>query len=628
MKRFLLFILFITFFFTIDAQTLITSAQVTSINTTQSATEGDIYKDTVNNVFYIGTSSGVLKIIGDVSKVDASLEGDGSVSNPLRIAPMGATSGQVLSWNGIAWVPTSSSAGWSLTGNAETNPTTNFIGTTDAQRLVFSTNNSEKATILTSGNIGIGTNNPQNKLEITHGTAGNSGIRFTNLPNATVLATNSSGDVIIGTDIKDIHLTRSNNTSNVAPTALEIPNPVNGFTAKIKLTNGIIEYWTFSSGTWVLNWSETQTVNGVDIGYIVGWTSNVTPPDYLLPLTGGTYNWSDFPHFQSFYTSFPCQYIASFNTTTFTLVDVNTSGRFLRGGVTAGVNQNGTTAMPINPFVLSNYSHNHNYSNTSYIFTNQKLYNSVDGEVLSYSSESNNNLTTSNDTHTHTITSGGDAETRPINTSVIWCIKVKPTSTTGNIIINNNTINETVTNLSQNTTSGQISYINESNNTQTANVVSANSNNSVLVGTDGGAYYRKKVFEAYDNTSTTQSITSAAATLNINTISLNTGSIYTLNNNEITISENGIYRISYTAGLYQTGGSYINGQFWIEVNSIVYAGTRLYMGSRSTTYISASKSVILQINIGDVIRVRHQRISTTNLNTLPQVSSINIEKLN
>ncbi|MBP1672695.1 MAG: hypothetical protein H6Q25_510 [Bacteroidetes bacterium] len=910
MRKFLLFFLFISFSFLINAQILITSSQVNAINTAQSAAEGDIYKDTENNIFYIGTSSGFLKIIGDISKVNATLTGDGSAGNPLGIAPMGAsngqvlswngttwvpvnaapstttvsnsiasgqltttvngvsatavtlptadgsetklsngtnttvtgagtiaspytvsvadattsakgvvqlagdltgtatspqitanavttaeinngtilnedisdntiatgkildgtiatadlgnaqvtyakiqnvtaqrilgnptasaaapseislgsglnfsgsvlntvnngtvttvtgtspivitgtptstpnvtitrnnivagtslssasnplvldagatnavvgganatltvnntaplwnanqlqtnpisatapTNGQVLSWNGTAWTPTSTSTGWSLTGNSGTAPATNFLGTTDAQRLVFRTNNTEKMTILSAGNVGIGATNPQNKLEITQGTAGNSGLRFTNLTNAGILATNANGDVIVGNDIKDHHITRANSTSNVAPTSGEISNPVNGYTAKIKLTNGIIEYWTYTSGSWTLNWSQNATADGIDLGYIVGWTSNGTPPDYLLPLTGGTYNWSDFPHFQSFHASFPCQYIASSNASTFTLVNINTSGRFLRGGTSAGVLQGYSTALPINPFVLSNSTHNHNYINTTYSFTNQRLYNTVDGDVLTYSSETTSNLTTNDNTHTHTF-SGGDVETRPINASVIWCIKVKPTSTTGNITINNNTLTETVTNLSQNTSTGQISYTNENNVTQTANVVSTNTNNSVQVGTDGGAYYQKKVFEAYDNTVTTQSISATATTLNINTIRTNLGSIYSLNNDEITISEDGIYRISYTAGLYYTGNTNnINGQFWLEVNSTFYNGTQLYIGSKNTTYSTAAKSVIIQLNNGDVIRVRHQRINGINLNTIPQCSSINIEKLN
>lgn len=50
--------------------------------------------------------------------------------------------------------------------------------------------------IMENGNVGIGVSIPNNRLEITHGTAGNSGLRFSNLTNAAVLATNSLGDVI------------------------------------------------------------------------------------------------------------------------------------------------------------------------------------------------------------------------------------------------------------------------------------------------------------------------------------------------------------------------------------------------------------------------------------------------
>lgn len=50
---------------------------------------------------------------------------------------------------------------WLLTGNSGTNPGTNFLGTTDNQRLVFKTNNIERATILSTGFFGVGLNNPQ-----------------------------------------------------------------------------------------------------------------------------------------------------------------------------------------------------------------------------------------------------------------------------------------------------------------------------------------------------------------------------------------------------------------------------------------------------------------------------------
>ncbi len=55
------------------------------------------------------------------------------------------------------------------------------------------------AAIFENGNVGIGTITPQNKLEITQGTAGNSGLRLTNLTSAALLATNASGDVVAAT---------------------------------------------------------------------------------------------------------------------------------------------------------------------------------------------------------------------------------------------------------------------------------------------------------------------------------------------------------------------------------------------------------------------------------------------
>lgn len=48
--------------------------------------------------------------------------------------------------NGV-WRPILDNAKWALTGNAATNPTTNFLGTTDAQDLVFRTGNTERLRI-------------------------------------------------------------------------------------------------------------------------------------------------------------------------------------------------------------------------------------------------------------------------------------------------------------------------------------------------------------------------------------------------------------------------------------------------------------------------------------------------
>jgi hypothetical protein len=62
--------------------------------------------------------------------------------NPIASTP--PSDGQVLTWDGAAWIPETPGAqagSWLLTGNAGTDTTTNFIGTTDKQPLVFKVNN-------------------------------------------------------------------------------------------------------------------------------------------------------------------------------------------------------------------------------------------------------------------------------------------------------------------------------------------------------------------------------------------------------------------------------------------------------------------------------------------------------
>lgn len=84
-------------------------------------------------------------------------------------------------WDGTQWSRIQNGQGndWTLTGNAGTTPTTNFIGTTDNQPLSVKTNNTEQMRVLTNGNVGIGTSTPGYRLDLANGTFafGNSNVR-------------------------------------------------------------------------------------------------------------------------------------------------------------------------------------------------------------------------------------------------------------------------------------------------------------------------------------------------------------------------------------------------------------------------------------------------------------------
>lgn len=114
--------------------------------------------------------------------------------------------------DGTQWLllstATTSTGGWRLTGNAGTNPATNYLGTSDNNPLIVKTNGAERMRVVQSGRVGIGTDSPNAVLDV-------------------------QGDVIIGT------LT----SGDVAKDMVLVIDPVSGLVKKAPLTqSGITVY--------------------------------------------------------------------------------------------------------------------------------------------------------------------------------------------------------------------------------------------------------------------------------------------------------------------------------------------------------------------------------------------------
>lgn len=114
--------------------------------------------------------------------------------------------GQIVEWNRGAWVCGTDDVGagdvaWSLNGNSGTSPGTDFIGTIDDQPFAIRANNFEALRVTADRNVGIGTSNPQARLDV----AGN--VRLTAPVGVSSWLVGVEGDSFAGTGwyvIKDL----------------------------------------------------------------------------------------------------------------------------------------------------------------------------------------------------------------------------------------------------------------------------------------------------------------------------------------------------------------------------------------------------------------------------------------
>ncbi|MBE9575346.1 C1q-like domain-containing protein [Flavobacterium proteolyticum] len=216
--------------------------------------------------------------------------------------PTGGTAGQVLAKvNGTdyntQWVTPSGSSGWGLTGNAGTNPTTNFIGTTDNQPIVFRTNNLERWRITPNGRITVTTGLGSESMFIGGGNETTFGSQNT-VFGVSAFNVNSSGaeNTAVGVQALLNNTTGGGNTA-VGRSALSVTSSGNFNTAighNANVTSG-----TLSNATAIGAGAQVNASNKIRLG-----DNNVTSTeiagqvrvngqaigtnDFTLPATRGT----------------------------------------------------------------------------------------------------------------------------------------------------------------------------------------------------------------------------------------------------------------------------------------------------------------------------------------------------
>ncbi len=215
--------------------------------------------------------------------------------------------------------------GWALLGNANTTPGTHFIGTTDAADWVIKTNGTERARVLSGGNVGIGTAAPSEKLDIAGNVRFSGALMPNNLPGTSGQVLVSSGAGVAPVWQSPANVIQTYASATAVRTAITVTHPtytdVTNLTVTFTLTKAAYVY-IFSTGaleTFSTNWggsgclvridrNGTFIPNGTQVidvndspgwaGTILGWsittTENLPAGTYTYKVRAAKYNFDNF----------------------------------------------------------------------------------------------------------------------------------------------------------------------------------------------------------------------------------------------------------------------------------------------------------------------------------------------
>lgn len=195
--------------------------------------------------------------------------------NPTSVKHIFVRSGAKNDW--VEYIPPTpiSTDDWKLLGNTGTNPSINFLGTTDAQRLVFRTNNTEKATILTNGSVGIGTTTPTSSVHTNGSIASNATVitaTYTaTATDNTIICNNAATNITITLPDPTTCLGREYNISRYAGSTGTIKvTDARGAAASVQALGGTLGVTTTLSGLGANeNWNGRY--KAVTVGLVTSW---------------------------------------------------------------------------------------------------------------------------------------------------------------------------------------------------------------------------------------------------------------------------------------------------------------------------------------------------------------------
>ncbi|NCN95865.1 MAG: hypothetical protein GW917_04035, partial [Bdellovibrionales bacterium] len=199
----------------------------------------------------------------------------------------GTSAGNLVELDGGGKIPASlipASASGDILNGGNTTGATVVVGTNDAQSLQFETNNSPAMTILSGGNVGIGTATPNSPLVIEANTTDYTRLRVrnTNASGGSGFYFGSDSDTDFGAFIT---LNNTTNATNGGSKALSMVNPYGDITFATAPAAGYAERMRITSAGNIGVGTASPSAN-LQIG-------NLTPASTATPMTfslGGTYS--------------------------------------------------------------------------------------------------------------------------------------------------------------------------------------------------------------------------------------------------------------------------------------------------------------------------------------------------